>query len=165
MSGPVLNPYAPPASDREQQWGGYQADAASQYHLASLGARWWGAFVDNLVIYAAGIATFVAFRVFDANLYAAGLTMLLTVVPVGAYQAYLIATKGQSLGKRVAKTRIVRLDGSAPGFVYGVLLRSWLVVAITSVFSLGALVDALFVFREDRRTLHDLLAGTRVIQA
>lgn len=165
MSGPVLNPYAPPAADREQQWGGYQAYIDAEFQLASLGARWWGAFIDNLLLYASAIPTVVALYASDKNLILTGAVALLTALPFSAYQWYLIATRGQSLGKRVARTRITRLDGSAPGFVNGVLIRSWIVSVVASVFGPAALVDAVFVFRNDRRTVHDLMAGTRVIQA
>ena len=35
--------------------------------------------------------------------------------------------------------------------------RSWLLAAIPGIGNLYALVDVLFIFREDRRCLHDLI--------
>jgi uncharacterized RDD family membrane protein YckC len=49
------------------------------------------------------------------------------------------------------------------GFVPHVALRAWLVTLI-GIIPLFGLVDILFIFREDKRCIHDLIAGTRVIQ-
>jgi uncharacterized RDD family membrane protein YckC len=57
--------------------------------------------------------------------------------------------------------------------VDGWLLRSFLflvIVVAPSIFLLGSgailyLIDVLFIFRDNRRCLHDLLAGTKVIQS
>ena len=84
-----------------------------------------------------------------------------------AFQAYLIATTGQSIGKRWFKIRIVRLDGSRINFITGVLLRQWLFALfqyIPWVGSAAVLLDPLFIFRTDRRCIHDFVAGTKVIQ-
>ncbi|MNT88741.1 RDD family protein [compost metagenome] len=40
----------------------------------------------------------------------------------------------------------------------------WLLAYIPVVGMLVVLVDYLFIFRADRRCLHDLAAGTRVVQ-
>jgi uncharacterized RDD family membrane protein YckC len=85
-----------------------------------------------------------------------------------AYQAYLVTKTGQSIGKRVARTRIVRVDGGPAGFVKGVLLRGWLFGVFSMVPAVGrfiGLADALFIFGGERRCLHDRLAGTRVVVA
>jgi uncharacterized RDD family membrane protein YckC len=92
----------------------------------------------------------------------------LYVLALAAYQIYLLSTTGQSLGKRWMKIRIVRMDGSAPGFVHAFLLRSivsGLPRMIPIVGNIFSLVDALFIFRQDRRCIHDLIANTRVIPA
>lgn len=79
-------------------------------------------------------------------------------------QIYLLATSGQTIAKRVMQIRIVDAGtGRYPGWLRIVILRAYvngLFVAVT--FGLYGLVDTLFIFREDRRTLHDRLARTRV---
>jgi uncharacterized RDD family membrane protein YckC len=86
------------------------------------------------------------------------------------YQWVLISQSGQSIGKRLMRVRIVKLETQQPpGFVYGVLLRLW-VNGLLSGLPCGiglvyTLVDLLFIFREDRRCVHDHLAQTVVIQA
>jgi uncharacterized RDD family membrane protein YckC len=96
----------------------------------------------------------------------AQIASLLAWVAVLAFQAYLISTTGQSIAKRMVGLRIVRTDGSPVGFVRGVLLRSWVFGAGSVIPGVGrvlALVDALFIYRGDRRCLHDLLADTKVV--
>jgi uncharacterized RDD family membrane protein YckC len=81
-------------------------------------------------------------------------------------QWFLIATTGQSLGKRWCRIKIVRSESHPVGFVHGVLLREWVRILVGFVPFVGmalTVLDDLFVFRADRRCLHDLIAGTRVI--
>jgi uncharacterized RDD family membrane protein YckC len=87
---------------------------------------------------------------------------------VGIAQAALVGTTGQSIGKKILRMKIVLENGELPGFLRGVLLRSWVATLCWGIPVVGRammLVDAVFVFRRDRRCLHDLLAGTRVIDA
>jgi len=114
-------------------------------------------------------------------------------------QAFLLNDKGQTIGKMVVGTRIVKApDGSSAGFAAVVLLRSALPILVVAgtfllLIALGfasfqlvqggvygtareqaaveagaalwllPLLDVLFIFRDDRRCLHDLLAGTKVV--
>jgi uncharacterized RDD family membrane protein YckC len=83
-------------------------------------------------------------------------------------QMFLLARRGQSIGKLMLGLRIVRLDGSAPGFLHAFLLRSCAPFLIEQIPLLGLgfwIVDSCFVFRADRRCVHDLLADTRVVKA
>lgn len=74
----------------------------------------------------------------------------------------MIATCGQTIGKKLFGMRIVTSDGQAPGFLQGVVLRNWVRNLLTMVPFLG-LIDILFIFGESRRCLHDYLAGTYVV--
>ena len=84
-----------------------------------------------------------------------------------AMNGYLLAKRGQTVGKWVVGTRIVYAsnDGlptlaTTLGVRYGVV---WLINLIPIVNNVFGLIDALFIFRRDRRCLHDLIAGTKVI--
>jgi len=86
---------------------------------------------------------------------------------IAIYQWVLISRTGQSLGKKWTGIRIERVDGARITFGSGVFLRNWLPKLIGSVPYLGAifhLVDSLYIFREDRRCVHDHIAGTRVVR-
>ena len=90
------------------------------------------------------------------------------------FQAILLGLRGQNLGKMLVGIRVVRVDnGESAGFVRGALLRFLVPFAIMVVLNaltavLGfffLLVDFCFIFREDGRCLHDLMAGTKVVKA
>lgn len=98
-----------------------------------------------------------------------------TVDPVGAtaligflilqnVQVYLVATSGQTIGKRVMRIRVVDArTGDHPGWFRVVVLRIYVNrILVAATLLLYGLADALFIFRGDRRTVHDRLAQTRV---
>ena len=83
-------------------------------------------------------------------------------------QGYPLHASVQTWGKRLCKIKIVGLDGSKPS-LGRLLLRRYLPVSVISaipfVGMLGGLIDTLMIFRGDRRCGHDLIAGTRVVEA
>jgi len=80
------------------------------------------------------------------------------------YQLYLLTVDGQTIGKKVMKIKIVRIDtGENGGFMPNVLMR-WLLNGLLALIPFYALVDILFIFREDRRCIHDMIAGTKVVR-
>ena len=81
-----------------------------------------------------------------------------------AAQLALLTRRGQTLGKIWLGLRIVRKDtGKNGGFVTNALLRGVLNGALSAIPAYF-LADSLFIFREDRRCLHDFIAGTVVVQ-
>jgi len=84
-------------------------------------------------------------------------------------QATLLTLRGQTIGKIIVGLRIVRVpDGSPAGFLRAFLLRGFLPRCLRHVPLVGFLfwiVDNCFIFRDDRRCLHDLIAGTKVVKA
>ncbi len=79
---------------------------------------------------------------------------------------YLLATRGQTVGKMLAKIQIVdyHSDQILP-FAKLIGLRYipvWLVSLIPYVNFLGV-IDILFIFGRERRCVHDYIAGTKVI--
>ena len=84
-----------------------------------------------------------------------------------AINSYLLVTKGQTLGKMALGIRIV--DAASNGAATAVKLLGlryvlvMLVAVIPFIGGLLGLIDFLFIFREDRRCVHDLIAGTKVV--
>ncbi|MFV8752136.1 RDD family protein [Nannocystaceae bacterium ST9] len=158
-----FNPYAPPSSQADLAFGspGYAFHAGEQ--LAERGTRLGAVIVDNMLY--AGAIFVGALPASVMGEEAAIIAGVLAVLALAVYQWVLVANTGQSLAKRWFGIRIVKLDGSLPGFVHGVLLRSWVTGLITSLISILGLVDALLIFGDDRRCLHDHLAGTKVVVA
>ena len=88
------------------------------------------------------------------------------VVVAVIFNWVMITKSGQTVGKKLTKTRIVsESTGQIPGFVQGVLLRSIVFGVLNQVVPLLALVDSCWIFGENHQCLHDLLAGTRVVEA
>lgn len=83
------------------------------------------------------------------------------------YQAVLLSSTGQTVGKRAMQIRVVNFsDANNPGFVKAVVMRWWLPSLLYPIPYLGWIfwfADGLFVFKKDRRCIHDLMAGTKVI--
>ena len=80
-------------------------------------------------------------------------------------QVVMVTKRGQTLGKKILGIRIVLKDTQENGgFVVNVLKRGFL-NGLLSLIPGYFLVDSLFIFRGDRRCLHDMIAGTVVIQA
>ncbi len=77
-------------------------------------------------------------------------------------QWYLLATSGQTVGKKLLMVRIVSESGTLPGFFRAVVLRNW-VRALLSMIPFFGLIDVLFIFSESRKCLHDYIAGTKVV--
>lgn len=126
--------------------------------LASLRQRFVGALVDGLI----SLAPYMMLRESKENppVMLAGLGLLIAVF---AAQCWFLARDGQTLGKKVAKTRVVRADtGENGGFVTNVLLRA-ILSSLPNALPFYWIVDTLFVFRKDRRCVHDFIARTKVV--
>lgn len=155
------NPYAPPVFVPTPP--PLQSDSRG---LAERSTRFAARLVDNL-LFGLSLSPLLLGAIFgrsDPRWYAT------VVVPLlfAAYQSYLVAATGQSLAKQWFGLRIVRLDGGRAGFLSGVVAREWLVLLLGFVPVLGMLfrlADAILIFGDERRCLHDYLAGTQVIPA
>lgn len=75
------------------------------------------------------------------------------------YEVFFTGKFGATPGKMVIGAKIVRLDGSAIGYKVA-LFRRLAAYVSTIAFGIGYLFIA---FREDKRGLHDLMVGTKVV--
>jgi uncharacterized RDD family membrane protein YckC len=90
------------------------------------------------------------------------------------FQWYLLSTRGQTIGKRLMGIRVVDLEGKPVGFFTALLVRAWVFYGLVSVVVGFAgvvipfaglfvwLLDYVPLMGEDRRCVHDYLAGTQV---
>ena len=81
-------------------------------------------------------------------------------------QGMMLSKQGQTVGKKYLKIRIVdERDDSNPGFVRAVLLRYILpnLLGVSMVGAVLQIVEVLFIFRADRKCIHDFLANTKVV--
>lgn len=133
------------------------------------------AFMINLVIPCAfflifkSLPAFFFFRLRFLAVSIAGATVLIALACLGFGLCFL-SRDGQSLGKKALRIRITDLDGGRTPLWRIAGLR-WIVSALVLILLwvkpvLGIalfLADAALIFRRDRRTLRDLIAGTVVV--
>lgn len=99
--------------------------------------------------------------------YAVLVAALALFLVLTAAQIYLLVARGQTIGKVVCGIKIVDVNsGEIPGWAQLLLLRGLLNGLITGIPLIGFfyfITDSLFIFREDRRCIHDHIASTRVV--
>jgi len=185
---PPLSTPAPAATaDFDAAFTPRTAVATEPGALASRGDRFLAQLLDNVIGLACILpgALMIAFAAVRAGFnykLGGGIEGLATVAGIGAglsvlsfaaltlfaVQLWMLVTRGQTIGKRVLGVRIVTIDdGANPGFIKIFLLRLILPALLSAVPYLGmffTLTDYFFIFREDRRCIHDLLAGTKVVK-
>ena len=160
------NPYAPPDSE---------VVVEDPIDLASRGARFGGALIDGL------LAMAVIFPLMFASGYwqmamageqsvAATIGMgVLGIVVFLILHGYFLAKHGQTIGKRLVKTRIVSVHDEKILTLGKVFTLRYLPISVISQIPLVGpiltFIDVLFIFRSDKRCVHDLIAGTKVITA
>ena len=94
---------------------------------------------------------------------------LLLVIGVGfaLLNLILLARNGQTIAKYMLNIRVTRPDGSVPGLARLFFARYLPVGVLGALPFIGILVslsDALLIFRDDRRCLHDHIADTLVVR-
>jgi uncharacterized RDD family membrane protein YckC len=158
------NPYAPPSRDADRPMGQYDDEEQVQI-LAERGTRWGARMIDTLLWVGAGIPGAIVYFTTKED---GSLALFILCLAVLVYQWYLISNTGQTLGKKWLGIKIVKMDGSEVNFVSGVILREWVLVAVSFIPFIGrfiSLIDSVMIFGQQRRCLHDNIAGTKVILA
>jgi uncharacterized RDD family membrane protein YckC len=163
-----VNPYQPPSAKLIDE------SVTTEVELAGRGQRLGAAILDTFVGVAVAIPLMFALGTFGyirrgqqlpwpLHVASAVLGFLGFVLLHG----YYLKISGQTIGKRIVGIRIADLDNSIPKFAKVLGLR-YLPIQIATLIpvagALYALVDALFIFFPDRRCLHDLIAGTKVVK-
>ena len=159
-----VNPYAPPKTD---------ISVEHRIALASRGTRLAAAILDTILMFALFAPVMFATGYMQRSMAGeSGLGEdfmygLASIAVLLILHGYTLANYGQTLGKRLLKIRIVSVEndqilpfGRLIGLRY---LPLYVLTAIPGLGTFIALIDVLFIFREDRRCVHDLVAGTKVV--
>ncbi len=164
------NPYAAPQGDLSEQ------RAPDEAELAGRGRRLASAIIDAIIMLLLAVAPIIMFFGGWTDYQAAAttgsymLTLGSTAFGFVVYllvNGYFLAKDGQSIGKKLLGTKIVRTDGSKADFVRIVTRRLLPVQALNLIPMVGPLlsvVDALFIFRASKKCIHDDIADTVVIR-
>lgn len=152
------------------------------YDIAGIGSRFIGALLDTLILAVAlvvlnlVIGLILAWSVGPERLFAendeqigwiGGLIIALYalvnfLIFWGYYIVFELLWNGQTPGKRVAKVRVVRLDGNPAGFMEIVVRNLVRVVDfLPSAYGIGLLT---MFFNQQARRLGDFAAGTLVVK-
>ena len=140
-------------------------DLDSEAELASRFQRLRAAIID-VMIYVVALLPFAVF--YGNNLMLGGSLSALVVLGIIGWNGVLLAQRGQTIGKKASGIRIVRTDDSDASFsrlFFMRLLLTWVMGSVPFIGPLFSLVNVLFIFREDRRCIHDLICDTKVIVA
>lgn len=138
---------------------------------ASRGRRLAAATIDFALVLAAGLVLVVATGAFeDAGDYGNPLPRIIGFGFVAYFlvNGWHLARYSQTLGKAILGLVVVDAATTNPARWWRLAIRSPFFLALYSV-SLGALVllplvDQAFIFRSNRRCLHDLICGTEVLR-
>ncbi|WP_157288451.1 RDD family protein [Uliginosibacterium gangwonense] len=139
----------------------------------SLFRRWLGSVIDAflqaaLLLTGGAIVHLAAPQVLESTGWGYRIgAMLASWLTFIAVHGYLLVKYGQTIGKRLLGTRIVSYarHQRLPWWKL-VTLREGLLYTVVLIPGLGpviALIDALAIFITDHRCLHDLIAGSAVI--
>ena len=167
------NPYAAPAA--------LVADAPSlEWELADRLTRLGAVFLDGIFFGLSVVPAIVALafvgntgspnlgQQVDTALYVGVGLGLLLFLGLVAWNCVLLSRHGQTVAKKMLGIRVVRRDGSHCGLAR-IFFARYLPVTVLGMIpfvgGLVSLVDALLIFRDDRRCLHDEIADTIVVRA
>lgn len=163
------NPYAAPQADLTDR-----RDPSGGLELATRGSRFAAATVDGViamiyflpVAYATGV---LGYEGGDETSLLRG-SIIVSVVGLLAFtmiHGYFLKMNGQTVGKKLLGIRTTDLNGAVPDLWTLILRRHLPIALVTYVPVVGTylpFLDILSIFRDDRRCVHDLIAGTRVVK-
>lgn len=167
----MTNPYAPPQAVVLDV-----ADPAAGIELADRSTRLGASILDGLILGLMVYLPIVVGALFDGMApgdgtggIPPGLAIGLALAAVGFGVWLWITIKflkanGQSIGKKAVHIKIVRRDGSEVSLARVIWLRNGVNV-ILGILPFYGFIDALFIFGNARRCVHDHLADTIVIKA
>lgn len=171
---PTPNPYAAPSASSQLEAMSYAGTI-----LATRGERFAGSLIDTFILLpiafplAFGVGMVAAMSGADTGSPLGRVTMslvggVISVVVFMGINGYLLANRGQTVGKMIMKTMIVS-DATDQKLPLGRLLvlrylPIWILSSLPYVGFLVSIANALAIFRENRKCLHDDIAGTKVIK-
>lgn len=171
---PELNPYAAPTAEIVDQ------AVKPRLALARPGQRLAAKIIDNLFVgLPIALGVLVPMLTFEGMDFGVGGSAVpgsasrgLVIAMAGGGLMFLVAmgviiymlnADGTTPGKRAMGIRIVSVDGSPAELWRVLLLRMFTPFMINYFCGVFSLIDAMFIFRQDQRCIHDHMAGTVVI--
>jgi len=176
------NPYAPPTATVAD----VSDHAGTEPRLAERGTRLGAYMIDALVmllLFAPAMVPAIVLGGFGSTADATPPAILVwaeahpvashivwgiaSLVVFFAVNGYWLHTRGQSVGKRLLKIRIVRSSGeraTLSRIIFARYLPTQAVGIVPFIGMLYPLIDILFIFGDSRQCLHDRIADTIVVK-
>ena len=147
---------------------GVGAAGVSSANLASIGKRWAALIIDRMMFLFVAIALVTGCVLVtpekpdDPRFLAILFAIVATYAAYVTYDAVMVIRGGQTIGKRLLKIRVVRADGEPvrSGQAWGRALTRAVAVHLLTLVNYGP-----SLFTSEKTCVHDLLAGTRVVNA
>jgi uncharacterized RDD family membrane protein YckC len=131
---------------------------------ATWSARVGATLLDNLLIGVVVVLVFIVLAIGGGSPGANGLRIALALFGLLYAILMLAYHAGQTVGREVVRVRVVAEDGAPVGL--GRAAGRELLKAFFGILVLPYLVDVLWpLWQPENRALHDLAAGTRVVNA
>ena len=165
------NPYQTPESVVSQE---SDQDGILEAELASRWTRLFAAIIDSIIGFALAIPFWMGTGLLDMimsgkeppyeyTLMGATYGFVLFFIAHG----YFLAKNGQTIGKKLLGIKITDLDGRLLN-LSPMMIKRYLPISVAGVIPLAGqflvIIDVLFIFRKDKRCVHDLIAGTKVVK-
>ena len=177
-SQPRLNPYEAPKSS-------VQAVQIDELPLASLWRRLFARLIDTTLLLVISMQVtdwllqnwpvqvtnnqYINTFFWTSNTSYIFLNLFVGIGVFAILNTYLLATRGQTIGKYLLKIRIVdHRSDEVPKLRFSLLLREGITMQLSLFGIMGmliALIDVLFIFSPNRRCLHDYWSFTKVVSA
>jgi uncharacterized RDD family membrane protein YckC len=165
----MTNPYQTPEAELTDN----KESEDQQDELAKRSSRFLAAIIDGLIGMIISIPFWLVSGAWDFITSGVGLPFTYSLA-AGAYgfigftlvHFYFLNKNGQTVGKKLLRIRIIGINGQlygAPPLLFKRYLPLTAASLIPLVGQLFILIDTLFIFRKDRRCVHDLIAGTKVV--
>jgi len=139
-----------------------------QYNIASIGDRVLAQIIDMLILFGYGfgmifVVLFLGDTFSGSLFYFPTATFIILYLPFFFYDLISeIFLNGQSIGKKILKIKVVKIDGSQPGL--GSYFLRWLLKPIDVFFTYGSVGIITMLINGKGQRLGDLAGNTTVIK-
>jgi len=168
-----VNPYAAPSLTEPTRAAPKEEGHRSSRPLATKTSRLLAAIIDSVItgaivvpiVFVPGVIEFLESMPIVAEQVA---SFVFGCIVFLLLHGYLLATRGQSIGKLCMGIQIVDYNTEELLPLWKLVVMRNIVMSLIDLIpligSIIGLIDILMIFGEERRCLHDHLAGTKVVE-
>ena len=150
-----------------------QSEIISNFNLASRWDRLWASIIDSVIGLLVGLPLMLYLDVFQTAKETGGIPFYIGLqVSIFSWVIFfiingsLLKQRGQTIGKNLLNIAIISTNGTLLSLPEVIGKRFLPVILASHVPFIGRyllIIDPLFIFRKDKRCIHDLIANTVVV--